>query len=565
MLTTIGSLEEIELPEAPDGDAVSLGQTLGLSPTVAHWLKSRGMTGRAEVERFLGPKLAHLTPPDQMADRSAAAKRLARAVRNKEHVCVFGDYDCDGITATAIITEVVRALGGRITPLLASRFDGGYGVSSAAVSRIIDSGATLLVTCDCGSSDHDNLETLNQAGLEVVVIDHHLVPARPLPALAFLNPHRSDCGFPFKGLASCGLALSVAAALRTELGVALDLRQWLDLVAIGTIADVAPLVGDNRALVRVGLASLSQGDRPGVRTLLDFAKHQPGELLSAEDVAFRIAPRLNAPGRLGSPDLALELLLSRDAASATELGARIEALQLKRREVQDQIIEEAGEEILREGYANRPAIVVGRESWNHGIVGIAAGRLAERFGKPVIVIGFDGSHGRGSVRGPRGARLFDALEQNAAILERFGGHQAAAGLEVSRENLGALREGFEAACSTGELNRAALPWAAQLLRLHPNDDLWQVLEDLTRLEPCGEGNPAPRLALDAEVVEARAVRGGHLKMELSVAGNKLGCFGINMGELIGALGERITVIGTLRRDRWRGGRALEVRAESLLK
>lgn len=555
----------VALPPVPGAEDEALGQALGLSPTVAQWLKRRGLDDRAAAVRFLQPRLADLTPPDGMAGRRAAAQRLAEAVQGGETVCVFGDYDCDGITATAIMTEVLRTLGASAAPLLASRFDGGYGVSDSAVARILATNAKLIITCDCGSSDHQSLQLLADAGRDVVVIDHHLVPDQALPALAFLNPHREDCLFSFKGLASCGLALSVGAALRTELGVPLDLRRWLDLVAIGTIADVAPLARDNRALVRAGLVSLSAGSRPGVRALLRLAGHEPGEPLNAEDVAFRIAPRLNAPGRLGRPDLALDLLLARDSATADALATRIEELQVERRRLQDVILQEACEEIDREGYSHRPAIVIGRENWNHGIVGIVAGRLAERYHRPVIVVGFEGSHGRGSLRGPRGIELFDALKLAAPALVRFGGHQAAAGLEVTEQALPKLRELFENACEPLLYNSHSLPAPEHLLRMHPNDAPWQVQEDLCQLEPCGEGNPAPRLALEGEVLRARSVRGGHLKLELRASGHDVGGFGVSMGALAEHVVGPVVVIGTLRRDRWRGGRAVEIRAEAILR
>ncbi len=207
-----------------------------------------------------------------MVDRAALTQRMARAVRDAERIWVFGDYDCDGITSAAIFTELLRELGAEVVPRLASRFEGGYGVSDPAVDRILETRPAVLVTCDCGSSDHASLQRVTDAGVDVLVIDHHLVPDEPLPALAFINPHRPECGFAFKGLASCGLVLSLVAALRTELGAKLDVRKSLDLVAIGTIADVAPLDGDNRPLVRAGLAALRAAKRPGVAALLEYAK-----------------------------------------------------------------------------------------------------------------------------------------------------------------------------------------------------------------------------------------------------------------------------------------------------
>jgi single-stranded-DNA-specific exonuclease len=553
-------LAEIVTP----GDAArALGRELGMTETIAEVLLRRGHADAERAKQFLEPRLADLTRPEKMADRGVAAARLARAVKEQELVCVYGDYDCDGITATAVLTLALRELGGRVTPLLASRFEGGYGVSRAAAQRIVGSGAKLLVTCDCGSSDHAVLRELGALGFEVIVIDHHLVPEEPLPALAFLNPHRPECEFEYKGLASVGLVLTLAAAIRSELGAQLDLRTFLDLVAIGTIADVAPLDGDNRILVRAGLERLRRAERPGVAALLELGR-LAGEPLTAEDIAFRIAPRLNAPGRLGSPELALKLLLSRDSEEARSLAKQIEICSEERKALQERMLDEAYEDIERHGMRERATVVVGRPGWNHGIVGIVAGRLASDLNKPVVAIGFDDSGvGRGSVRGPRGSRLFDVLARLEPLLERFGGHQAAAGLEVKLDRLDALRDGFERAVGEVPAHEPALEDSA--IWLSPADAPHRVLADLQRLEPCGPANPVPKLALEGQVVTARAVRGGHLKLELELEdGTRVSGFGPSLGNELGQLAGTVVVFGALRRDRWRGGTAVEVTVERVL-
>lgn len=548
------------LPSAQD-----LARALSLTRTIAEWLHRRGHDGSETTERFLSPRLSHLSVPEGMVDRAAAADRIGSAIRGKERIVVFGDYDCDGITSTAIVTEVVRALGGEVVPMLASRFDGGYGLSSAACDRVLSASPKLVVTCDCGSSDHASLSRLRERGIDTVVIDHHLVPDEPLPALAFLNPHRPECQFPYKGLASCGLALSLGAALRTALGQKLDVRHWLDLVAIGTIADVAPLDGDNRPLVRAGLSALAAPARPGLRALMELAKVEGGTRLSARDVAFRIAPRLNAPGRLGSPDLALELLLAREDEAARALAAEIESLSDRRRALQEAMVGEAVEEIERAGWADRAAIVVGREGWNPGIVGIVAGRLTDRYGLPVIVLGFEGQSGRGSVRGPRGSRLYDALSRVAPLLDRFGGHQAAAGLEVRRDRLEELRDAFEkAVASASPRSPASGPDLSHAVRLASGDSPLRVVEDLERLEPCGEGNPAPKILVEGRVLGSRQVKGGHLKLHVEANGHELGCFGIAMGARAEELSGLVSVLGELRRDTYRGGNAVEMRLDDVL-
>jgi single-stranded-DNA-specific exonuclease len=549
-------------PPSAAPEALALARAAGLTVTLADVLHRRGLSEPAAIERFLEPKLSTLTQPDAMADRDAAAERIAAAIRTGEPIAVFGDYDCDGITATAILTSVIGALGGTALPLLASRFEGGYGVSPAAVERIAESGAKLLVTCDCGSSDHQTLADLRARGLDVIVIDHHLVPDEPLPVVAFLNPNRPECGFPYKGLASCGLALSVGAAVRARLGQALDLRQFLDLVAIGTIADVAPLDGDNRALVRAGLAALAEARRPGVRALLELGRVDAAQPLTGEDVAFRIAPRINAPGRLGRPDLALQLLLARTSEEARAIGAELEQLSNKRKSLQEKMIVEAVSEIEDAGWHERPAIVVGRQGWSHGIVGIVAGRLASKYDKPVIAIGFEESgHGRGSVRGPKGSRLHDALTQVGDVLTRFGGHQAAAGVELQADRLEALREAFEQVYASAPPARAEDD-LSRVVWLHPDDSLPRVVADLAKLEPCGQDNPAPRIAVRAGVVAAREVKGGHLKLELELEGSRrLGGFGVSMGAKASELGGAVVAVGQLRRDSWRGGDAVEMRVD----
>lgn len=545
-------------------EALALARALGLSITAADALHRAGWGTGDETQRFLEPRLLHLTPPDAMADRDASAERIARAVRAGERICVFGDYDCDGITAAAVMTGVLRALGANVVPLLATRMEGSYGLSLPALARVLATGATLLITCDCGSSDHERLAGARAAGVDVLVIDHHLVPAEPLPALAFLNPHRPECGFPYKGLASCGLALSLAAAIRRALGAKLDVRGFLDLVAIGTVADVAPLTGDNRILVRAGLAVLASGARPGLRALAENAKLDLARGVDAEDIAYRIAPRLNAPGRLGDPDLSLELLLEQNPERAIALAAMVEQKSQERRALQDKMVAEALAEIERDGLDTGKGIVLAREGWHPGIVGIVAGRIATRFRRPTIIIALEGERGRGSVRGPSGSMLHDALGRCREALVGFGGHQAAAGVEVGRTQVSALRELWseafrELAEPTGDGGAEAT------VRLDDRDDPAAVVVDLERLEPCGEANRAPMLLVKgAPLVSSKNLK-GHLKIEVNLRGRAVGGFGFEMGGLAELVkpGRRVDVVGKLRRDAYRGGDAVELRIERI--
>lgn len=546
------------LPPPAGDEAIALARALGVTRTAAVALLARGIADVERGARFLDPKLAHLSAPDGMLDRAEAVARLAAATRSREKVCVFGDYDADGVTAAALVTDVLRALGAEVVPLLASRFHGGYGLSRAALGRVQETGATLVVTCDCGSSDHERLDVLGQAGIDVIVIDHHRVPEAPLPALAFLNPHRPGCGFAYKGLASVGLALSICAGVRAQLGASIDLRRWLDLVAIGTIGDVAPLDGDNRPLVRAGLGALRQGLRPGTRALAEIAgcaSFTP----TGEDVAFRLSPRINAPGRLDRPDLALSLLLSTSDTEARAIAGEIEQLSTRRKEIERAVLDEALKELQDPALAALPAIVLARQGWHPGVVGIVAGRLVARFGKPTVVIALEGGSGKGSARTPAGFSVYDALGRTREALVTFGGHHAAAGVEVEAGRVQAFRDLFCEACASMGVPSAPRTLDAEA-RLEPGDPPARVVADLTRFEPCGHSNPAPRVGLEgARVLSTKEVRGGHLKAWIDVAGQPLSCFGPEMGALAGKLGERARLVGYLKPDTWAGGGAVEMR------
>ena len=545
----------------------NLSKALGMSRTAAALLMMRGLHDPEPAREFLRPRLSRLSSPDSMADRATATKRIARAIRRQERICVFGDYDCDGITSAAIMTHALRSLGADVSVQLANRFDGGYGVSRQGVERIRRQQPSLLVTCDCGSSDAESLRILAESSIETIVIDHHLVPSEPLTAVAFLNPRRPDCGFPYKNLASCGLALSVVAALRTELNAPLDLHSYLDLVAIGTVADVVPLDGDNRILVRAGIERMAQSPRPGLRALFERARIDTGVSITGEDIAFRIAPRLNAPGRMTAPDVALELLLAKDDETADQIADEVEQLQRQRRHAQATMFDEARAEIEAQAWHRGQAIVIGKESWSSGIVGILAGKLAEHYGLPVIALAFEGDVGRGSVRAPRGVPIYDALSQISDCLLRFGGHQAAAGLDVRKDQVSVLRERFGASCEVHRPVGEATKTLSDLngaTAIDDQDDLLQVARDLALFEPCGEGNRQPRLLARGQLTRARSVRGGHLQLEVETPGGQsVRAFGMGLGSKAESLPSELGIIGTLRVSRYQAIERAELRIESL--
>lgn len=564
-------------PSVAHDDARALGGELGVSSTLARLLLQRGLGDPALARPWLEPRLAMLSAPDGMADRDAAADRLAHACRTGEQVVIFGDYDVDGTTATAVLAEGLERMGARPVPLLANRFAGGYGLSDVALDRVLSTRATLLVTCDCGSADGPRVQRAKRAGLDVIVVDHHLVPKEPLEALAFLNPHRPDCGFPYKGLASVGLVFSLIAAVRTRLGHKIDLRPMLDLVALGTVADMAPLDGDNRALVRFGLGLLAAQGRPGIAAMGELAKIKTHAPVSGVDISFRFAPRLNASGRLGAPDLSLALLRARTLDEARGIAARIEEINTQRKELQARNAEEA---VLAaralEVELGRPAegVAVGSERWHRGVVGIVAARLVEVTERPSIVIAFDGpdagepsAHGHGSGRAPAGFPLYDAIASCSALLERFGGHQAACGVTIRKDRLPEFARAFEAACAAIYAQRDVAK-VGKRVDLVIDGDVYGVpgARELAMLEPLGQGNPEPRFRIEsAKVEDAGAVGDGHLKLMLRVGDRRLPCFGMGLGAELERVSSEVTLLGTLRADSWRGGDSVELRIESIVR
>ncbi|MEZ4336430.1 MAG: single-stranded-DNA-specific exonuclease RecJ [Sandaracinaceae bacterium] len=567
MASSVGARRGVRLRPSDPQAARELGEACGVGASAAQVMIHRGVTEPQAARDYLDPRLAGLTPPEAMADRDVAADRLARAAREHETVAVFGDYDVDGTTSAAILGGVLEQLGADVRVLVANRFEGGYGFSMPALERALATRASLIVTTDCGSSDHERIAAAKARGVDVVVVDHHLVPDEPLPALAFLNPHRPDCGFPYKGLCSAGLALSVGAAVRATVGSSLDLRPWLDLVALGTIADVAPLDGDNRRLVKAGLVRVaSPRARPGIVALREAARVRNGSPIGGIDVAFRLAPRLNAAGRLGDPEVTLRLLRAASLPEARMLAARIEQINQERKEIERRITQEAIAQV-EEVYGKQPdgGVVAAGEGWHRGVVGIVAARLVERFDAPAVVIALEDGVGHGSCRTPEGFSIYDAVSACRGHLSKFGGHAAAAGLSLPVDRVEAFRADFDDTCRT---TRAALPpldatpWIDVVIG---GDYPLPTAAELAALEPVGEGNAEPLFLLEgAEVLETNVVGQGHLKLVLRMGDRVLTAFGWEMGDLAGELGRTVDVHGSLRPDTWRGGDAIELKIGSLL-
>ncbi|MSP63529.1 MAG: single-stranded-DNA-specific exonuclease RecJ [Myxococcales bacterium] len=565
-----GDLPPWCVPVAEPERARALGRAIGVRPLTAQILLNRRVVEPSDALRFLAPRLSDLRPPDggkagqaqAMAGFDRAAERLARALTDGETVGVFGDYDVDGVTTCALLSRFLLDAGGRVVPRVARR-DAGYGFGVPDADGFADAGCKVVVTGDCGTSDHEAIARAGARGIDVIVVDHHQVPERETGAFALLNPHQPGCGFPFKGMASVGVGFYLAAAVRTRLRAlgreAPDPRDLLDLVAVGTIADLAPLTDENRVLVSAGLKELARGRRPGLKTLLESAGVETGRPLTSADISFKIAPRLNAPGRLGDAGLALDLLLAPDVATAVRCAAAIEEINARRRVVSEQVFAEAVAQIEAAPVASRAAVVVAGQGWAPGVVGIVAARLVDRYGCPSVVIALNGGVGRGSARTTPGLHLYRALLCCAAHLVRFGGHAAAAGLTIEERSLPEFIRAFQAAAlvELGEsAPRAGLPVDAEV-DLHQIDEV--QAEEMARLGPFGIGNPEPLLAARGLLDHSRIVGEKHLQITLRDGPHARDGIAFGLAGRDPGRGARVRVAFVAEMDHYRGARRLRLR------
>jgi single-stranded-DNA-specific exonuclease len=545
-------------PSIDDQVASALATEAKLRPLTARVLVGRGIVRADEVSKFLEPRLGDLRRPDGMADLQRAIDRLVAALAAGETIGVFGDYDVDGVTTAATLASALRAFGGKVVPRAASR-QAGYGLGVDDVARFAAEGCRVLVTGDCGTSDHDALVAGRTLGLDVIVIDHHELPVGETAAYALVNSRRPDDAFPFKGLASCGVAFYLAAALRTRLGAAFDPRELLDLVALGTIADLVPLTDENRILVAAGLKILSDRKRPGLAALAERADLLAGPI-TAHQAAFRLTPRLNAAGRLGEAQLALDLLLA-SPAEAPRLAEALDEQNTERQRIQELVWMEARAQAADQ--ADAPAVVVGAEGWHHGVVGIIAARLVDQFARPAIAIGFKDGEGRGSARTVPGVNLFEALGACSAHLTRFGGHAGAAGMSIDFARLDPFRAAFTAEAARQLSGRTASAVEVDAEVMLSDLDL-PFAEELARLAPFGAANREPLFALRGVTTRATRVVGkGHLQLTLDHDGTISEAIAFGFGDEDPGPGAVLDLVATAELDTFRGTRRTRLRVTKL--
>ncbi len=557
-------------------DLIAAPHSEPLSPVTARLLVNRGIDTAQKAATFLSPTLrTGLRSPLLFPDMRRATDRLLHARQRGEGVCIWGDYDVDGVTGSAQLILFLREIGMDPRLYIPHRTREGYGLNTSAIEQLAGAGTRVLVTADCGASNHREIARAQQLGTDVIVCDHHHVPEEKLPAYAVLNPMEAGCPFSFSGLSGAGVAFYLLMGLRMRLREqgeqpVPDLRRYLDLVCLGTVADLVPLIEENRVLVTHGLRHIANSQRPGIRALRAVSGHDD---VTASYIGFRLGPRINAGGRLAEAQKAVELLTTTDTERARLLAAELDQENVARKALEEDILQQALT-LAQAQLAQGPcySFVLASPAWHPGVIGIVASRLVERFGRPTILIATDGDMGKGSGRSPVAFHLYKGLQACAAHLAGYGGHRQAAGLSIQVASIPTFADQFEAAVR----QQLTLDELVPTLAFDAEIDIGlvgpELLDELHRLQPCGRGNPEPVFrASQVEVVSTRIVgdqshgKVGHLKLVLrsGQGGRPVDAIGFGMGDRPLVPRQRVDVLYTPMRNVWNGQASLQLRLHDL--
>ncbi len=509
----------------PAEEVEELCRTAGVSAVLAELLLRAGLKEPEVAARFLRPALAELQDPFLLRNLDAAAARLRQAILNREELVVLGDYDVDGVSSTAFLVSILRRFGLSPRFVVPRRMEDGYGLSRSAIDRALEQGVPhLIIALDCGTNSHEEVAYLISRGVEVMVIDHHRSKERKLDGVLLINPHVESGGEDdaWRHLCTVGLVFKLCHGLlkllRSEehaLAQSIRLRDYLDLVAMGTVADLVPLHGENRILARYGLRILQGAERPGLRALMAVAGVRPEQGLMPVDISFRLGPRINASGRLADAALSVELLLSEDESFCAQTARQLDAFNRERQEIERSITEEA-ERIVEERYSNLPGIVLYGDTWHSGVVGIVAGRVSRKYNRPCVVLGNEGEIAKGSGRSVEGVNLVEVLSTCSDVLSAWGGHPMAVGVSVHTQLIDEFRKRFAEAVAAHVGGRELEAFLSLSAWLTPDQIREQLMEELEELHPFGQGNPEPVFGIRGVVLRQRpeVFKGQHFRFSL---------------------------------------------------
>lgn len=534
----------------------------GVPSLLVRLLYNRGLTTPQAVRDFLGtPTLG--TNPFSLPGVHGAVTRLRRAVRTGERIAVYGDFDADGVCATAVLVETLQALGAEVRPYIPHRVDEGYGLNLDALRKLYRAGVRLVVTVDCGIRSVAEVEAA-QRGLDLIITDHHSVGSDLPPAVATINPKIPDSSYPFQDLAGVGVAFKLAQALllacrKMEGQAPLETKELLDLVALGTVADIVPLLGENRDLVRLGLDRLNDPQRPGLKALMAKAGVQPGEV-TATTIGYVLGPRLNAAGRLADAMSSYRLLTTRDPSEAEGLAAKLDETNRQRQKLTEETLEHARAQVLADG-EDAPLLFAASEDFLPGIVGLVAGRLTEEFYRPAVVVEMGAEESRGSCRSIPDFHITAALDRCRDLLVRHGGHAAAAGFTVENANLEPLRDRLRAIAEEELAGKELVPTLAIDAEVALGEMDWATQALLEQMEPCGNENPAPLFLSRGVIVrDSRPVGADEQHLRLVLSDGRVVWDAIAFRQEVpeGGMPERIDVVYSLEARAWNGEKRLQL-------
>ena len=526
-----------------DNKVEELVEQKHISNLLASILVNRGITEEKELEVFLNPTRKDFYDPFLLPDMEIAVDRIIKAVNNKEKIMIYGDYDADGITSVSVLKKYLNQIGLETGEYIPNRLNEGYGLNKEAILKIYNMGYKLMVTVDCGISGLEEVEYANTLGIETIITDHH-EPAEQLPnAVAVIDAKRKDNIYPFNQLAGVGVVFKLIQAISIKLN--LDEKEYLKLVCIGTISDIVPLVDENRVIAKLGLKLIEQTKNIGLRTLLNIANFKK---IDSNAISFGVAPRINACGRMGAQEEALKLFLTEDKQEALKIAKNLVKFNQERQNTEKQIFEDVIQEIEKNNDKEKKCIVLAKENWHHGIIGIVSSKVTEMYYKPSILICLEGDMGKGSGRSVPGFDLYNALSKCNNYIEKFGGHSMAIGISIKKENFEKLKAEIEKCAEESNISDI-MPIINIDKRINLKDISIEEAKSLELLEPFGEANKMPIFLIqNLKIDSIRALSDGkHLKLTLKQDNYIIDAIGFNMGELSKQylLGDKVDVVGTI--------------------
>ena len=554
--------------------ASQFASDLGVSPIVASLLIARGYSSRDSAHSFLNPSLAQLHDPLLMLGMSAAVERLIRAIETGQPILIYGDYDVDGTTGTAVLLRALKMLGATAGYHVPHRFTEGYGIRQEALEKAVSDGYQLVVSVDCGITAHEPLHWAHGKGLDIIVTDHHLPDKNEgaPPAFAVLNPNQSGCSYPDKNLAGVGVAFKLIHALFRARGREAQVPGFLKMVAIGTVADVAKLVGENRTIVALGLSDLPRAVNHGLRALIEVAGCGDDGEVTAYDLGFRIGPRINAAGRMDAAQAVVELFQATEKGAARRLAEHLDTRNRQRMEAQREIFNRAVEE-----FENGPdreiqthAAVIAGDGWHRGVIGLAASKIAERLNRPCVVISLDGDIGHGSARSIEAYHLYDGLTTCRDLFEKFGGHSHAAGLSIKREHIAEFRRRLNEHAASCLTENDLVPAISIDAEVGSSELGFPLSQELRALEPFGAGNPRPVFVTRSFRVmsEPQIIKEQHLKLRVCGEDQRpldaIWWRGVEEIEATPQMNQHIDMVYEFEANRWQGDIRLQLNVRDMV-